>query len=146
MKKVSSDLLLLDVNVLLAIAWPNHQFHSAAIEALSHGNRWATCALTQLGFIRLSSNPAVVGTARTPQQALALLADLVGDSLHVYLDALPAPTSGEWQSAFAGLFGHQQVTDAYLLQLAAAHSAVLLTFDRRLESLLSGAARVVVLG
>jgi hypothetical protein len=27
--------MLLDVNVLLAIAWPNHQFHVAAIEALS---------------------------------------------------------------------------------------------------------------
>jgi len=35
MKKVSSDLLLLDVNVLLAIAWPDHQFHATAIAALS---------------------------------------------------------------------------------------------------------------
>ncbi|WP_321475348.1 TA system VapC family ribonuclease toxin [uncultured Paludibaculum sp.] len=146
MKTASSELLLLDVNVLLAIAWPNHQFHSAAIAALSRRNRWATCALTQLGFIRLSSNPAVVGAAKGPQQAVALLADLVGDPLHVYLDSLPAPTSGEWRSAFAGLFGHQQVTDAYLLQLAATHNAVLLTFDRRLESLSSSAARVVILG
>ncbi|MCC6764048.1 MAG: hypothetical protein IT293_05225 [Deltaproteobacteria bacterium] len=48
---------LLDTNVLLALAWPNHQHHSAA-----HGwfaarakKGWATCAFTQLGFIRLSS-------------------------------------------------------------------------------------------
>ncbi|HZT29574.1 MAG TPA: hypothetical protein VFA33_06825 [Bryobacteraceae bacterium] len=45
MKKASPDLLL-DVNVLLAIAWPNHQFHLTAIAALSSQNRWATCALT----------------------------------------------------------------------------------------------------
>ncbi len=66
MKKASSDLLLLDVNVLLALAWPNHQFHAAAIAALSSRARWATCALTQLGFIRLSSNPAAIATAKSP--------------------------------------------------------------------------------
>ena len=69
MKKASSDLLLLDVNVLLAIAWPNHQFHASAIAAVSPQNRWATCALTQLGFIRLSSNPAAIPTAKSPHEA-----------------------------------------------------------------------------
>jgi uncharacterized protein len=77
MKKTSSDLLLLDVNVLLAIAWPNHQFHEAATALLSSRNRWATCALTQLGFIRLSSNPAAVATGRSPREAAGLLARLV---------------------------------------------------------------------
>ena len=87
MKKASYDLLLQDVNVLLAIAWPNQQFHSTAIAALSSRKRWATCALTQLGFIRLSSNPAAVATAKNPQEAASLLARLVADSLHVYVDA-----------------------------------------------------------
>jgi predicted nucleic acid-binding protein len=60
MKTESSSLLLLDVNVLLALAWPNHQFHAAALRELQpRRGRWATCALTQLGFIRLSSNPAL---------------------------------------------------------------------------------------
>ena len=146
MKKASSDLLLLDVNVLLAMAWPNHQFHVAAIEALSSRNRWATCALTQLGFIRLSSNPAAIATAKSPQEAAALLARLVADSLHIYLDSLPAPASEGWRDAFAMLLGHQQVTDAYLLKLAAANNAVIVTFDRRLESLAGGQPRVTVLG
>ncbi|MBL8175293.1 MAG: hypothetical protein JNK48_11535 [Bryobacterales bacterium] len=66
MKKASSDLLLLDVNVLLAIAWPNHQFHRAAVKAVSARNRWATCALTQLGFIRLSSIPVVLAGSEKP--------------------------------------------------------------------------------
>jgi hypothetical protein len=54
MKKDSSDLLLLDVNVLLAIAWPNHQLHEAAIKALvrfSNGN----------GTPELGSFPATPG-------------------------------------------------------------------------------------
>jgi uncharacterized protein len=146
MKKASSDLLLLDVNVLLAIAWPNHQFHAAAIAALSSQNRWATCALTQLGFIRLSSNPAAIPTAKTPQEATGLLARLVADSLHTYLDSLPAPVSEDCKEAFRNLLGHQQVTDAYLLRLAAVNGAVVVTFDRRLESAAGGKPKVTVLG
>ena len=54
--------LLLDVNTLLALAWPNHQFHRPVVARLDQRPppRWATCALTQLGFVRLSSNPAIV--------------------------------------------------------------------------------------
>jgi uncharacterized protein len=146
MRKASSDLLLLDVNVLLAIAWPNHQFHAAAIAALSRQNRWATCALTQLGFIRLSSNPAAISTAKSPEEATGLLARLVADSLHIYLDSLPAPASADWRDAFRKLLGHQQVMDAYLLRLAAANKAVLVTFDRRLQSIAGSKLRVTVLG
>ena len=146
MKKTSSDLLLLDVNVLLAIAWPNHQFHTSAIAALASQGRWATCALTQLGFIRLSSNPAAIATAKSPTEAADLLARLVADSLHIYLDTLPAPASADWRDAFEQLLGHKQVTDAYLLRLAAANNAVLATFDRRLESLAGGRPKVIVLG
>ncbi len=124
-------MLLLDVNVLLAIAWPNHQFHAAAIAALTPRKRWATCALTQLGFIRLSSNPAAIPTAKSPQEAASLLARLVTDSLHIYLDSLPAPASEDWQDAFRKLLGHQQVTDAYLLRLAAVNHAVLVTTAHR---------------
>ena len=41
MKKGSSNLLLLDLNVLLAVAWPNHQFHVAALRALeAPTDRW----------------------------------------------------------------------------------------------------------
>jgi toxin-antitoxin system PIN domain toxin len=134
------------VNVLLAIAWPNHQFHARAVAALSSRKRWATCALTQLGFIRLSSNPAAVATASSPHEAAGLLARLVADALHVYLDELPAPASEGWRDAFDALLGHRQVTDAYLLRVAAANKAVLVTFDRKLESVAGGWAKARVLG
>ena len=92
MKKASSDLLLPDVNVLVAMAWPNHQFHLSAVHRLeSSRNPWATCALTQLGFIRLSSNPAAVGSRKSPAEAAALLTLMVEDARHVFLEALPSP-------------------------------------------------------
>ncbi len=146
MKKASSSPLLLDVNVLLAIAWPNHQFHREALAALSSRKRWATCALTQLGFIRLSSNPLIVATARSPREVAGVLARMVADPLHTYLDTLPAPVSSVCQPIFNDLLGHKQVTDAYLLRLAVTHNAVLVTFDRRLVSLATDSKHVLLLG
>jgi uncharacterized protein len=143
MKKDSSNLLLLDVNVLLALAWPNHQFHAAAVRAIeTKRSRWATCALTQLGFIRLSSNPAVIPGAKSPAECAALLEVMVSDPLHVYFDRLP-PVTGA--TTCRGLLGHNQVTDAYLLHLAHGHHAVFMTFDRRLLSLASAGQQVEVL-
>ncbi len=141
-----ADDLLLDVNVLLEIAWPNHRFHVAAVKALLSQNRWATRALTQLGFIRLSSNPAAIATCKSPQEAVGLLARLAADSLHTYLEGFPAPASEDWRDMFSGVLGHQQVTDAYLLWLAAVNNAVLVTYDRRLRALAGGQPRVIVLG
>jgi toxin-antitoxin system PIN domain toxin len=136
MKRVSSELLLLDVNVLVALAWPNHQFHAAATRRIeSSRDRWATCALTQLGFIRLSSNPTVVPAAKTPVEAATLLAAMVRDPMHVYLKSLSAPCDEESIQVFERILGSKQVTDAYLLRLASQHRAKLLTFDSKLHAL-----------
>jgi uncharacterized protein len=135
MKKASSDLLLLDVSVLIALAWPNHQLNSVARRRfLSSTERWATCAITQLGFIRLSSNPAAVSPAKRPRDAVRLLASMIHDSRHVYLEALPPPIDPPSRT-FEHVLGPNQVTDAYLLQIARAHEAVLVTLDKRLRAL-----------
>jgi uncharacterized protein len=132
MKKDSSDLLLLDVNVLIALAWPSHQFHEAATRRLERKEqRWATCAITQLGFIRLSSNPTVVQAAVAPSQAAALLVQMVADRWHTYLQLSPAPVGAA--SVFDKVLGFRQVTDAYLIAVARNHGARLLTFDARLR-------------
>jgi len=135
MKKASSDLLLLDVNVLVALAWPNHQFHAAATRRLeSSREHWATCALTQLGFIRLSSNPAAVTDAKTPAEAARLLAVMVRDPLHVYLRSLRAPSDRPSIRIFERILGSKHVTDAYLISVARQHKAKLITFDARLKA------------
>jgi toxin-antitoxin system PIN domain toxin len=146
MKTVSSELLLLDVNVLLALAWPNHQFHAAATRRLeSSRDRWATCALTQLGFIRLSSNPAAVPAAKTPAEAATLLASMVKDRLHVYLKSLSAPSDQESIRMFERILGSKQVTDAYLLRLAHQHRARLITFDSKLRALAGNEKEIEIL-
>jgi predicted nucleic acid-binding protein len=92
------------------------------------------------------SNPLAIPTAKSPQEAAGLLARLVADSMHIYLDYLPSPVSEGWRDVFGNLLGHLQITDAYLLRVAAANNAVLVTFDRRLENLAGGKLRVTVLG
>jgi uncharacterized protein len=146
MKKDTSKLLLLDLNVLLAVAWPNHQFHRTATHYLeSTPNSWATCAFTEIGFIRLSSNPAVVPTAKSPAEAAVLLAAILQDSRHVYIGSLPSPAEDDFLAALQTMLGHHQVTDGYLLGVARRHKATFLTFDARLQGL-AGDTHVKILG
>lgn len=137
--------LLLDVNALLALAWPNHQFHGAVLRRLDRRPvpQWATCLLTELAFVRLSSNPAIVDLRTTPGQALDILSRLTADQHHVYLDVLPSLVSVE--GTFRRLLGHQQVTDAYLVAVAEANDATLLTLDQRLVATVTARDRVEVL-
>jgi toxin-antitoxin system PIN domain toxin len=133
MRKGSSELMLLDVNVLMALAWPNHQFHVGATERLdAAGRNWATCALTELGFIRLSCNPTVVGVSKSPLEATILLSEMGEDPRHVYLESLPSPTVQPFSRSMEEILGSKQITDAYLLALALRNRATLLTFDTRL--------------
>jgi uncharacterized protein len=86
--------LLLDINALLALGWSNHPFHRAVRARLLHDScPWASCAMVQLGFLRLSMNPAVVApnAAASGTQAHALLKQLVSDRAHQYIDSAPAP-------------------------------------------------------
>jgi hypothetical protein len=120
---------LLDVNVLLALAWPNHQHHASAHEWFARENRhgWATCALTQLSFVRLSSNPAYTPAAVTPSEAGQLLRKLAAHRTHRYWATMPQPE----RAMFAHALGHRQVQDAYMVHLAEQQRGRLVTFDRR---------------
>lgn len=150
MKKAISEslpqLLLLDVNVLVALAWPNHQFHRAATATLERTQaRWATCCLTELGFIRLSSDPRIVGKPVSPMEAAVLLKAMVSDARHVFLEKLGSPTHPFFLSGFEKILGSKQVTDVYLLSLAAQYQARFLTFDTRLGAMKSPYRNIEVL-
>jgi toxin-antitoxin system PIN domain toxin len=137
---------LLDVNVLLSLAWPNHQFHGPArtwfVAEAPQG--WSTCATTQLGFVRLSSNPRFTPLAKTPAEALALLEQLIAAPRHRYLDGAPAPTAPPFRDLAARLMGPNQVTDAFLLATARHHGVPLVTFDARLRHLDPGGSVLVL--
>ena len=127
---------LLDVNMLIALAWPSHVHHREAHAwfAANRSGGWATCPLTQCAFVRVSSNPKIIPEAVTPMEALALLKEMVSLEHHVFWpDDVPfdrelAPTEL--------LVGHRQVTDAYLLGLSIRHKGKLVTLDRSVAALL----------
>jgi len=128
---------LLDVNFLVALAWKQHQFHPAATHWLEKHESlgWATCAITQLGFIRLSSQPSIFGSqAKTPEQARLLLGHYISRKDHTFFSTLPTPSEC---AEFSKIIGPNKVTDAYLLHVAHHHHAKFVTFDQRLASLTS---------
>ena len=124
---------LLDANLLIALTHANHVHHAEAHAWFSAVARraWATCALTQLAFVRLSSNPRVVGAEITPAQAMQALETMTAQAQHDYWEDAPAPL-GLATMHHAALVGHRQVTDAYLLGLAVHRQQCLATLDRGL--------------
>lgn len=126
---------LLDVNVLLAISWPRHMHHGLARAWFNAVRRrpWASCAVTQLGFIRLSSNASFTADAVTPPVAAGLLRTLCERTEHAQFDD-PKPLD---MAVFRhqALVGHRQVTDAYLLAGAQIAGLRLATLDRGLDQL-----------
>lgn len=136
-----------DVNVFLALAWPNHQFHSQAVAWYQEEGKagWSTCAITQLGFVRLSSNPAFSHYAKTPLEALLLLRQWLKQPGHHYLGDSPAPAGDALAPIATRLQGHQQWTDAYLLAVARVHGLRLVTFDRKVTALAANQTDVLVL-
>ena len=128
---------LLDVNVLIALAWPSHLHHREAHTWFSknavHG--WVTCPLTQCAFVRISSNPKIIAEAVTPREALALLDRIVAQKHHVFWADDIAVHDKYVPDTF--LVGHRQVTDAYLLGLALQHGGQLVTLDKGVLSLTS---------
>ena len=127
---------LLDVNVLVALAWPAHSAHSRVQNWMSRHARqgWATCPFTQTAFVRILSNPAFSQDALTPANALSVLAANLEHPTHRFWEAdISFPKAVEL--AAAQIVGHQQVTDAYLLGLAIHRNGKLATLDRAVASL-----------
>jgi len=136
---------LLDVNILTALLWPAHEHHEAAhrwFGSRSNG-RWATCPLTELGFVRIVSNPAFSRDALSPSEAVALLAGNLTHPAHAFwAETVPLPAALDGMEA--RLQGYRQLTDAYLLDLARRRRGVLATFDRGLRGVAGKALQAAV--
>ena len=131
---------LLDVNLLVALFDSRHVNHEAAHTWFGRTGRrsWATCPVTENGFVRVLSNPAYPTVAATPVEVVDRLSTLCGQAGHVFwsddvsiLTELDEETRGRTS-------GHHQVTDLYLAALALRHEGMLATFDGSLARSLKG--------
>ncbi len=128
---------LLDVNVLIALAWSNHIHHLAASAWFeeNQGHGWATCPLTEAGFVRLSCNPTIAQRTVTPLDAIAILEELTEFGQHTFWPVdqsiLHLP-----ESIGARLQGYRQITDAMLLAVAMQNGGRLATLDVSLATLI----------
>ena len=126
---------LLDVNVLVALFDPSHLHHELAHEWFGQkgGAGWASCPITENGFVRVISNPKYGGRRTT-----------TGDAIHRLLVFRQAGGHAFWPDDSSildpalfdasQLSGHGQLTDAYLLGLAVRNDGQLVTFDRRIPT------------
>jgi uncharacterized protein len=123
---------LLDVNVLVALLVPEHQHHDAAIEwfAAEANQGWATCAVTELGVIRVCAQlPGVPWPPDTTADRLLLLT-AASREYEFWPDAISPATMAEVRTATTA----KQITDRYLLGLAGRHGGRVITFDRGLAA------------
>ena len=120
---------LLDVNVLVAWGWSDHVAHGRTAAWIAatrdgHVSRLLTSAIPELGFVRVSVQRT--GGRVTVGEAAGTLAGMLQSlgPAHAFLpDDRPADRFPDWCQLAS------RTTDAHLVQLAAAHNAVLATLD-----------------
>jgi toxin-antitoxin system PIN domain toxin len=122
---------LLDVNVLVALFDPDHVHHELAHDWFA-GQRaagWATCPITENGFVRVVSNPRYRADASRASAVIGHLRRFCASGDHHFW---PATISLRDEALFLvdAARGHRQLTDLYLLGLARKMSGALATFDR----------------
>ena len=124
---------LLDVNVLVALLDANHTHHGAAHSWFDRDRNlgWATCPLTENGFLRVATALPMRDRLVTMSVAVASLSslrDLAGHSF--WSDDVSLCDRGVFKPARA--LGHRQIPDAYLLALAVHRGGRLVSFDRNI--------------
>jgi uncharacterized protein len=119
--------ILLDGNVLVALAVVGHVHHPAAERWFdARSSPFATTPITQGTLLRL-----LVRNGLAAQPALTVLEGITGDARHVFWpDDRPYD-----RGALRGVLGHRQVTDAYLAALARAQGGRLASFDQGLAAM-----------
>jgi toxin-antitoxin system PIN domain toxin len=126
---------LLDVNALVALAWDAHVHHEATTAWFDgRTGPWATCPVTEAGFVRVSCNPTVLTGAIGAAEAREVLRELRAIGAHRFLANDVSPTDPD----FPDISGHRQVTDALLLTVARRAELPLVTFDAALAELAGG--------
>lgn len=127
---------LFDVNVLIASTDEGHAAYKRVHAWLGEtaGKPWATCPLTQAGFVRIISRPHFHERPISVREACELLAAIAQRPGHHFwpMDITLAEAVRPFEER---LFGHRQITDVYLLGLAIRNKGRLVTLDRAIEAM-----------
>lgn len=122
---------LLDVNVLVALFDPDHVHHDLAHDwfAEQRAAGWATCPVTEGGFVRVVSNAKYRPDPLRPAEAIEQLKTFCSSGHHIFWTETISLRDGSLFALDAAR-GHRQVTDVYLLGVARKLDGALATFDR----------------
>lgn len=110
---------LLDINVLIAAITINHADHAKA-DTWCHGKKLATCPLSELGFLRIATQPTVLNIPMATARHM-LDAFLKAHQVEFVPADLPALRTHP--------AGSNAVTDEYLAELASSKGMKLATLD-----------------
>ena len=125
---------LLDVNVLVALFVARHVHHELAHDwfADQRSLGWATCPITENGFVRLMSQPVGTSVVYRPAEALDMLRVFCRSGHHhFWKDSVSLADERVFDPSL--IRGHKQITDVYLLGLAKSSGGALATFDRTIS-------------
>ena len=114
---------LLDVNFLIACGWESHAEYIRASRWLSQAKSFATCPISEMGFLRVSLSPAYGASF---EDAMTALGAIVKMRTHRFLrDATRAQSLPQVSTS-------KDVTDAHLVHVARYYRLKLATFDATL--------------
>ncbi|MEO5924593.1 MAG: TA system VapC family ribonuclease toxin [Bryobacteraceae bacterium] len=123
-----SKIYLLDANVLIPLADENHVSHHRARAWFQKGTPFATCPITQGALFRYHLREIKQSSISSAKRLLERI--VVLPNHHFW----PDDASYE-KIPVKGVTGYRQVTDAYLVLLAAEHKGVLATMDEALAAI-----------
>ena len=136
---------LLDVNLLLALCDPRHMHHDPAHRWFAGKGKsaWATCPITENGFVRIASHPSYPNSPGSASRAVDLLREFCrGAGNRFWPDAVSL--TDETLFRLGPVLSANQTTDVYLLGLAVKNHGELATLDRSIPtSVVIGGERVL---
>jgi toxin-antitoxin system PIN domain toxin len=123
-----------DINVWIALTFDSHVHHPRAktwFDGLPNDDVCYFCRLTQMGFLRLATNPRVLGKHALTLPDAWQKYDLLMSDPRVAFAVEPADLENHWR-AFAQhrSFSPQVWNDAYLAGFAVAGNLEVITFDK----------------
>jgi len=126
---------LFDVNVLLALFDEDHVFHERAHDWLGKHlpMGWASCPLTENGFLRIRSHPNYhpLKKCTVAELSTAVQGFVEASDHEFWSDSISLRDPGYFDHT--RILGPRQITDLYLLALATGHGGCLVTFDEAIN-------------